>query len=92
MPQICPILDKSGAAVVLSIFTQGMFSGLHSDHCLSILRLYAHNDNCVQFLLERRLLDVISIVLKAEPNVTCMSLLTDGMIVLMNFSTIRSDV
>lgn len=92
MPQISPILDKEGAVVVLSIFTQGLCTSLHTDQCLSILRLYAHNDECIRMLLERRILDVISFGLKAEANVTCLSLIADGMIILMNYSICRWSV
>ena len=86
MSQICPILDREGASIVLCIFTQGMCTGLHPDQCLSILRSYAHSDECIRLLLERRILDVISLGLKAEANVTCLSLITDGMTILMKYS------
>lgn len=86
MSQICQILDKEGADIVLSIFAQGLCTGLHTDHCLSILRSYAHNDECIRLLLEQRILDVISLGLKAKANVPCLSLITDGMTTLMSYS------
>ena len=86
IPQILPILDREGADVVLSIFTKGLFSGQYTDHCSSILRLFAHTDECIRSLLERRIFDVILTRLKVEANVACMSLIADGMTILMGYS------